>query len=83
MASTSPTTEQVTLAIEAFLMGMRREFIARHGPEAECRVPVWRALSSADKAVLVRAMRAALTAANDPDLVAELRRRRQQREDAN
>lgn len=67
---TELSARQIATAVDAFLMAMRREFIARHGAEAECRVPNWASMSPADRAVLVRAMRAALTAADDAAAIA-------------
>lgn len=64
---TELSSRQVAAATVAFLMAMRREFIARHGAEEECRVPNWTSMSPADRAVLVRAMRAALAASMSED----------------
>ena len=77
MASTktSVTSSQIGVAIEAFLTGMRREFISRHGPEAECRVPIWSQMTKEDRGVLVRSMRSALTAAMDEDTISRFRER--------
>lgn len=44
---------------------MTREYYARHPDAEECRVPVWESTSRTDRALIMRAIRAALLAAND------------------
>ncbi len=64
MKTREPNNADLVLATQAFLIAMRREFLERHPsmPLEEVRVPIWEHMSTADRAVLVRSIRAALRA---------------------
>ncbi len=64
MRTREPNNADLVLATQAFLIAMRREFLERHPdtPLAEVRVPIWEQMSTADRAVLVRSIRAAFRA---------------------
>jgi hypothetical protein len=68
-----PSLEQLVVAVSAFLAAMARSYYARHPGAEDCRVPNWETTSTADRAVLIQAMRAALIAANDETAIQRFR----------
>lgn len=55
--------EKSVAALEAFLMQMRREHIARYGMDEPVRVPAVGDLTQVDRMALIRSMNAAIKAA--------------------
>jgi hypothetical protein len=74
MATTEPLSlEQLAVATQAFLAAMAREFYTRHPDAVECRVPAWESLNKADRAMLMRSLRAGYGAAFDEKAIERFR----------